>query len=65
MRPDPRLVAALAAWCAGIDLAILDLRTTAASLEERYFELTGDLDAGGSAGAAPGTVADAATESAA
>ena len=53
--PDPRLVAAVAAWCAGIDLTILELRTTAASLEERYFELTGDLDAGGSGSGAPGS----------
>ena len=42
--PDPQLVAALATWCAGVDLAILELRTGAASLEERYFELTGDID---------------------
>ena len=45
--PDPALVAAFATWCAAADLTILELRTTAGSLEERYFELTGDADAGG------------------
>ena len=42
--PDPQLVAALATWCADANLSILELRTAAASLEERYFELTGDVD---------------------
>ncbi|HEX5823350.1 MAG TPA: ABC transporter ATP-binding protein, partial [Candidatus Limnocylindrales bacterium] len=43
--PDPGLVAALATWCAAADLAIVELRAAAATLEERYFELTGDADA--------------------
>jgi len=43
---DPQLIATLATWCAGANVGIVELRATAASLEERYFELTGDLDAG-------------------
>jgi ABC-2 type transport system ATP-binding protein len=39
--PDPRLVAALAGWCAGRGLLITELRLGAASLEERYLELVG------------------------
>jgi ABC-2 type transport system ATP-binding protein len=39
--PDPRLVAALAAWCAERGLLITELRLGAASLEERYLELVG------------------------
>ena len=39
--PDPRLVAALAAWCAERGLLITELRMGAASLEERYLELVG------------------------
>ena len=38
---DPRLVAALAAWCAGRGLLITELRLGSASLEERYLELVG------------------------
>ena len=45
--PDPQLIAALAAWCAAADVAIVELRAGAASLEDRYFELTGDADASG------------------
>jgi ABC-2 type transport system ATP-binding protein len=37
--PDPRAIAALAAWCATRDLLLVELRTGAASLEERYLEL--------------------------
>jgi ABC-2 type transport system ATP-binding protein len=37
--PDPRTVSALAAWCEGRDLLLVELRTGAASLEERYLEL--------------------------
>ncbi len=44
--PDPRLVAALAAWCETLGLLLTELRVGAASLEERYLELVG-------AGAAP------------
>ena len=43
--PDPRLLAALATWCAEVNVAIAELRAGTASLEERYFELTGDADA--------------------
>jgi ABC-2 type transport system ATP-binding protein len=42
--PDPALVATLAAWCAGAGLQIVELRAAAATLEERYLELTGDRD---------------------
>jgi hypothetical protein len=42
---DPQVIAGAAAWCASIDLAILELRVGSASLEDRYFELTGDADA--------------------
>ena len=37
--PGPRLVAAVAAWCESRDLLLVELRTGAASLEERYLEL--------------------------
>ena len=47
--PDPVLVAALAAWCAAADIPLVELNTAAATLEERYFELTGDRDARGAA----------------
>lgn len=39
--PDPRLVAALAAWCAERGLLVTELRLGSASLEERYLELVG------------------------
>jgi ABC-2 type transport system ATP-binding protein len=39
--PDPRLVAALAAWCETRGILIIELRLGAASLEERYLELVG------------------------
>ncbi len=39
---DPARVAALATGCARNDVAILELRAGAATLEERYLELTGD-----------------------
>jgi len=42
--PDPRLVAALAGWCAGAGVQLVELRAAAATLEERYLELTGDRD---------------------
>jgi len=44
--PDPALIAALATWCAHAGVGIAELRAAAASLEERYFELTGDSGAG-------------------
>jgi ABC-2 type transport system ATP-binding protein len=40
--PDPRTIAALAAWCAEHGLLITELRLGAASLEERYLELVGE-----------------------
>jgi len=40
--PDPALVAALAAWCDVANVQIVELRAGAATLEERYLELTGD-----------------------
>ncbi|MCI0584356.1 MAG: ABC transporter ATP-binding protein [Chloroflexi bacterium] len=42
--PGPALVAALATWCAGAGIQIVELRAAAATLEERYLELTGDRD---------------------
>ena len=42
--PGPDLVAALATWCAGTGIQIVELRAAAATLEERYLELTGDRD---------------------
>jgi ABC-2 type transport system ATP-binding protein len=39
--PDPRLVAALAGWCAEPGLLLTELRLGAASREERYLELVG------------------------
>jgi len=39
---DPRLVVALAGWCAERGLLITELRVGAASLEERYLELVGE-----------------------
>ncbi|MEA2536042.1 MAG: type transport system ATP-binding protein [Chloroflexota bacterium] len=41
-RPDPALVATLGAWCADHGRLIVELRTTGATLEERYLELTGE-----------------------
>jgi ABC-2 type transport system ATP-binding protein len=49
--PAPRLVAALATWCAEEDVPIVELRASSATLEERYFELTGDVDVAGWTGA--------------
>ncbi len=42
--PDPTLVAALAGWCAAARILAVEVRATAATLEERYLELTGDRD---------------------
>jgi ABC-2 type transport system ATP-binding protein len=49
--PDPRLVAALAGWCAERGLLLTELRLGAASLEERYLELVGADVAGEAVGA--------------
>jgi ABC-2 type transport system ATP-binding protein len=37
--PDPATVAAVAAWCAGVDRLIVELRTVGGSLEDAYLEL--------------------------
>ncbi len=42
--PDPATIAALAAWCATQGVQIVELRAGGATLEERYLELTGDVD---------------------
>jgi len=39
--PTPALVATVAGWCAARGILPLDLRTTGATLEERYLELVG------------------------
>ena len=41
--PDPALIEALAAWCAGHGALIVELRTGGGSLEERYLDLIGSL----------------------
>ena len=46
VRPDPRLVTAVAAWCESRGHLVMELRVGAASLEERYLELVGaDVEA--------------------
>ncbi len=42
--PDPRAISGLAAWCEGRGLLLAELRTGAASLEERYLELVRAAD---------------------
>jgi ABC-2 type transport system ATP-binding protein len=42
--PEPWLTAAVASWAAANDVTILELRSRAATLEERYLELTADRD---------------------
>jgi ABC-2 type transport system ATP-binding protein len=42
IEPSPRLVAILAGWAAERGLLLVGLRTSGASLEERYLELTGE-----------------------
>ena len=39
--PDAAMVAAVAAWCAGADRLIVDLRVGGGSLEDVYLELVG------------------------
>jgi hypothetical protein len=58
LEPTAATVGVLAARCAELDLLIAELRTTGASLEERYLELTDD----GVAGSADRTAIPAATE---
>ncbi|MEO8208599.1 MAG: ABC transporter ATP-binding protein [Chloroflexota bacterium] len=41
-RPDPEMIAAVAAWCAGSGIQIKELRSAGGTLEERYLALTGD-----------------------
>jgi len=43
--PEPWLLAAVASWAAANNVAIVEARARAMTLEERYFELTGDRDA--------------------
>jgi hypothetical protein len=40
--PDAELVATLAAWCAGADRLIMELRTGGGTLEETYLDLVGE-----------------------
>lgn len=42
--PDPALIAVLASACAEFGIQIIGLQAGAATLEERYLALTGDLD---------------------
>jgi len=42
--PDPGLIAAVATWAAERGLLLVALRAAGASLEDRYLELTGDVD---------------------
>jgi ABC-2 type transport system ATP-binding protein len=57
LAPAPAILAALAAWCAERELLLREVRTGAASLEERYLELVGraaaddDLDGNRTEGA--------------
>jgi ABC-2 type transport system ATP-binding protein len=41
LAPAPAVIAALAAWCEARGALIVEMRAGAASLEERYLELTG------------------------
>ncbi len=50
--PDPRAISGLAGWCEDNGLLLVELRTGAASLEERYLELV----------RAPGEPVDGASE---
>jgi len=43
--PEPWLLAAVASWAAANDVAIAEARARAATLEERYLELTANADA--------------------
>jgi ABC-2 type transport system ATP-binding protein len=43
--PDPALIAAVADWCSTRGVMILELRTGGGTLEERYLELVGSLEA--------------------
>jgi ABC-2 type transport system ATP-binding protein len=45
--PEPWLTAAVASWAAANDVAIVELRARAATLEERYLELTGTTEGRG------------------
>jgi ABC-2 type transport system ATP-binding protein len=40
--PDPALISALAGWCADVGRLLVEVRTSAATLEEAYLELVGD-----------------------
>ena len=43
--PDPALIATVADWCSAHGVMIVELRTGGGTLEERYLELVGSLDA--------------------
>ncbi|MFL5726574.1 MAG: ABC transporter ATP-binding protein [Chloroflexota bacterium] len=45
--PSPPLIAALTAWCEERGMLVVELRSGAASLEERYLELVGGAASGG------------------
>ena len=47
--PEPWLLAGVASWAAGHDVAIVEARVRAATLEERYLELTGQGEERGAA----------------
>jgi ABC-2 type transport system ATP-binding protein len=65
--PDPSLVASVTAALARIGLLLVELRSTGATLEERYLELVGPeaLDDGASQAPDPMVATDAATSAAA
>jgi ABC-2 type transport system ATP-binding protein len=41
VEPSPRLVSALAEWCRGRDLLLVEMRAAGGTLEERFLELVG------------------------
>ncbi|HYC06503.1 MAG TPA: hypothetical protein VEG29_01140, partial [Candidatus Binatia bacterium] len=48
--PDPGVVAGLATWGAEHGAAIVEVRTSGGTLEERYLELVGEAGRGGAEG---------------
>ncbi|MCU0504311.1 MAG: ABC transporter ATP-binding protein [Chloroflexi bacterium] len=55
VEPTPRLVAALADWCRGRDLLLVEMRAAGGTLEERFLELVGAAGGGTSRVAGGGT----------
>jgi ABC-2 type transport system ATP-binding protein len=45
-RPDPRLIEALAHWCAAADRLLVEVRASEGSLEDVYLEIVGASDRG-------------------